>query len=168
MPQKLKPFLLNFTPDSNLEVMRERERIAQSLRERIGDSLEEIRADIVSLAGQTGISRNARKELRAASEKVNLLSTNLHEVIYEVNTGEEDAKKIFRSRVTERLTTKESEVLQFLAAGNSTADIARQLHLSVNTVKTHLAAIFRKLTAKNRVEAIETARSAGLLFRREQ
>jgi DNA-binding CsgD family transcriptional regulator len=51
------------------------------------------------------------------------------------------------------LTRREHEVLALLAAGNSTPDIAAQLAVSSGTVKTHLTNVYRKIGAKNRVQA---------------
>jgi LuxR family maltose regulon positive regulatory protein len=61
------------------------------------------------------------------------------------------------------LTDKEREVLRWLATSMSTREIADELGLSVNTVKTHLAAIYRKLGAARRRDAVLRARALGLL-----
>jgi LuxR family transcriptional regulator, maltose regulon positive regulatory protein len=61
------------------------------------------------------------------------------------------------------LTEREHAALRFLAAGLSTAEIAAEMCLSVNTVKTHLAAIYRKLTASRRKEAVLRAWELELL-----
>jgi LuxR family maltose regulon positive regulatory protein len=61
------------------------------------------------------------------------------------------------------LTDRERAVLRFLATGMSTAEIASELCVSVNTVKTHLAAIYRKLPARKRREAVNRARELELL-----
>jgi LuxR family maltose regulon positive regulatory protein len=61
------------------------------------------------------------------------------------------------------LTEREHAALRFLATGLSTAEIADEMCLSVNTVKTHLAAIYRKLTASRRKEAVLRARELELL-----
>jgi LuxR family maltose regulon positive regulatory protein len=61
------------------------------------------------------------------------------------------------------LTEREHAALRFLATGLSTAEIAEEMCLSVNTVKTHLAAIYRKLTASRRKEAVLRARELELL-----
>jgi LuxR family maltose regulon positive regulatory protein len=61
------------------------------------------------------------------------------------------------------LTEREHATLRFLATGLSTAEIAEEMCLSVNTVKTHLAAIYRKLTASRRKEAVLRARELELL-----
>jgi LuxR family maltose regulon positive regulatory protein len=61
------------------------------------------------------------------------------------------------------LTDRERAVLRFLATGMSTGEIASELCVSVNTVKTHLAAIYRKLPARKRREAVNRARELELL-----
>lgn len=55
------------------------------------------------------------------------------------------------------LTARQSDVLSLLAEGRSTKDIARRLGLAVPTVKTHLAAVYRQLGARNRLEAVVKA-----------
>lgn len=62
-----------------------------------------------------------------------------------------------------KLTAREQEVLQWMAQGLSTKEIARQMHISPETVKDHLLRLYEKLEARNRVEALERARSLGLL-----
>ncbi len=61
------------------------------------------------------------------------------------------------------LTTREREVLALLQEGRTNRDIARQLFVSVPTVKTHLAHIYAKLGATNRNEALGRAVALGLL-----
>ena len=63
----------------------------------------------------------------------------------------------------ESLTSRERVVLRFLATTMSTAEISDELCLSVNTVKTHQAAIYRKLAARKRREAVLVARELELL-----
>jgi ATP/maltotriose-dependent transcriptional regulator MalT len=50
-----------------------------------------------------------------------------------------------------------------LALGRSNKEIALSLHVSPNTVKTHVARLFEKLDAKRRTDAIRRARELGLL-----
>jgi DNA-binding NarL/FixJ family response regulator len=52
----------------------------------------------------------------------------------------------------EPLTDREEEVLASLAGGRTNVEIAQELHISLSTVKTHLASLMRKLGARNRVE----------------
>jgi LuxR family maltose regulon positive regulatory protein len=62
-----------------------------------------------------------------------------------------------------QLTPREQSVLSYLATSMTAAEIAAELYLSVNTVKTHLAAIYRKLEAGRRREAVRRARELELL-----
>ena len=52
----------------------------------------------------------------------------------------------------EPLTVREEEVLLTVARGRTNAEIAAELHISLSTVKTHLASLMAKLGARNRVE----------------
>jgi LuxR family maltose regulon positive regulatory protein len=61
------------------------------------------------------------------------------------------------------LTEREEGVLRFLATSLSPAEIAGEMCLSVNTVKTHLAAIYRKLAVGGRKGAVVRARELELL-----
>ena len=63
---------------------------------------------------------------------------------------------------TSRFTTRQVQVLQLLAQGRSTKDIARTLELGPGTVKIHLAAIYRRLNAHNRTEAVVLASKLDL------
>lgn len=64
---------------------------------------------------------------------------------------------------TPRLTVRETEVLQRLAAGDSVAAVAKQLYMSESTVKTHIAKLYDKLGANNRASAVMAAIRAGLI-----
>ena len=63
------------------------------------------------------------------------------------------------------LTTREMEILTLMAGGASNQDIARQLVVTVGTVKGHVNHILDKLEAHNRTEAVARARELGLLER---
>ena len=63
----------------------------------------------------------------------------------------------------EPLTQRELSVLRFLATSMSITEIADELCLSVNTVKTHIAAIYRKLPAGRRRDAVLRARELELI-----
>ena len=62
-----------------------------------------------------------------------------------------------RDRKAETLTAREIEVLQLLAFGHTNKDIADQLYISPDTVKTHLEHIFEKLGASDRTAAVAEA-----------
>jgi DNA-binding CsgD family transcriptional regulator len=61
------------------------------------------------------------------------------------------------------ISPRELAVLHEIAAGRSNKEIATQLHVSPNTVKTHVARLFDKLGAKRRTDAINTARELGIV-----
>lgn len=61
------------------------------------------------------------------------------------------------------ISTRELDVLREIAAGRSNKEIAAQLHVSPNTVKTHVAKLFEKLGARRRTDAINRARELGIL-----
>lgn len=63
----------------------------------------------------------------------------------------------------EPLTSGEIRVLRYLGTHLSAPEIAAELCLSANTVKTHLRHLYRKLGAHNRREVVRRARAAGLL-----
>jgi len=62
-----------------------------------------------------------------------------------------------------QLTPREQTVLAYLATSLTAGDIAVELYLSVNTVKTHIAAIYQKLGAGRRRDAVRRARELELL-----
>jgi DNA-binding NarL/FixJ family response regulator len=64
----------------------------------------------------------------------------------------------------ERLTAREQEVLQLMAAGMTNKAIARDLAISANTVKYHVNAILGKLGAQSRTEAVVRGGRAGLVM----
>src|ERR1051325_11316396 len=64
----------------------------------------------------------------------------------------------------EPLTQRELTILSLLATSMSNSEIADELCLSVNTIKTHLAAIYRKLPASRRREAVSRARQLELIL----
>ena len=66
-------------------------------------------------------------------------------------------------RETLGVSDRELQVLELLAAGRSNKEIARELNVSPNTVKTHVAKLFEKLEANRRTEAISRARELGMI-----
>lgn len=61
------------------------------------------------------------------------------------------------------ISEREKEVLELLAAGRSNKEIANQLDVSPNTVKTHVAKLYEKLEVSRRTEAILRARELGMI-----
>jgi LuxR family maltose regulon positive regulatory protein len=63
----------------------------------------------------------------------------------------------------EPLTSRERAVLEYLPTMMTNTEIARQLLVSVNTVKTHLKAVYRKLGVARRREAVLRAKQLEIL-----
>src|SRR5215831_17802093 len=63
----------------------------------------------------------------------------------------------------EPLTEREREVLRHVSGMLNTAEVASEMYISVNTVKSHLKSIYRKLAAAHRGEAVRRARQLGLI-----
>jgi DNA-binding NarL/FixJ family response regulator len=61
------------------------------------------------------------------------------------------------------LSEREREVLDLIAAGSTNREIASTLYLSPHTVKEHTSAVYRKLGARNRADAVQRAQRLGLL-----
>ena len=96
--------------------------------------------------------------LKADIAEFNLKSRELGFKINFVSTTENNStSKLFD------LTKKEGEIINLLPLGLTIKQLAKKLHLTESTVKTHLSSIYRKLSAKNRVQAIAIARANKIL-----
>jgi DNA-binding NarL/FixJ family response regulator len=62
-----------------------------------------------------------------------------------------------------RLTDREGEVLELMAKGRSNAEIAGELVVSVETVKTHVGNVLAKLQARDRTQAVIAAYESGFV-----
>jgi LuxR family maltose regulon positive regulatory protein len=78
------------------------------------------------------------------------------------NRAEQSETRRHRS-LPEPLTDRELSVLRWLATRMTTAEIATELFVSMNTVKTHLASIYRKLESSSRREAVARGRELHLI-----
>lgn len=68
-----------------------------------------------------------------------------------------------QEELVETLTLREHEILQHIVAGKSNREIAKALHVTVNTVKWYIRQIYKKLRTRNRVQAIVRARELHLI-----
>lgn len=61
----------------------------------------------------------------------------------------------------ETLTRRQADVIRLAADGMTNAEIAAELNIGPESVKTHLALAYRKLGVRNRIEAVNEARVSG-------
>ena len=61
------------------------------------------------------------------------------------------------------ITKREEEVLQLIADGLSTPEVAAKLYISIKTVKNHLASIYQKLDSRDRTQAVVRAVRMGII-----
>jgi two-component system, NarL family, nitrate/nitrite response regulator NarL len=78
-----------------------------------------------------------------------------HAVVGEIRVREHDPRPL--------LSPREHEVLRRVADGQSTPAIGAAIHLSVSTVKTHLAHLYDKLEVSDRAAAVAEAMRRGLI-----
>jgi LuxR family transcriptional regulator, maltose regulon positive regulatory protein len=73
------------------------------------------------------------------------------------------ARRVGGAKLIEPISDREQDVLRFLASRLTYGEISRHLYISVNTLKSHVKAIYRKLEVSGRDKAVERARQLGLL-----
>jgi LuxR family transcriptional regulator, maltose regulon positive regulatory protein len=84
--------------------------------------------------------------------------------VFNLLAGIEAASPLHGSQsLREPLTERESRVLRYLPTNLSKQEIGDELYLSVNTIKTHVRHIYAKLDVQTRRQAVERARTLGLL-----
>jgi DNA-binding CsgD family transcriptional regulator len=111
-------------------------------RARHGDPLTQREQEILALLTAGNSPRDIAAQLGLATATVKNHATRIYVKIGARSAGEDEA-----------LTRREHEILALLAAGDSTSDIAAQLGITPGTVKTHLTSLYKKIGAKNRVQA---------------
>jgi DNA-binding NarL/FixJ family response regulator len=88
--------------------------------------------------------------IRAAADGEALIAPNVTVRLLETFAGQDAAAEPL-SQPIEPLTSREEEVLATVARGLSNSEIAAELHITLSTVKTHLASLMQKLGVRNRV-----------------
>ena len=85
-------------------------------------------------------------------------------VIKEVPIAPPERFTLNQSRLKELgITPRELEILELIARGLSNREIAEQLFVSENTVKTHSSRLFDKLSARRRTQAVQLGKEFGLI-----
>jgi DNA-binding NarL/FixJ family response regulator len=105
----------------------------------------------------SAIKATAAGESVLSSQIAGKLLQHIREVDIPVKTGDRTAVAI-RAALTER----ELEIFTQLASGRSNQQIARELSLSTNTVRNHIASILAKLHLENRIQAAVQAVRSGI------
>jgi two-component system NarL family response regulator len=115
-----------------------------------------------------------RRAIEAGVQGYLLLGGTLDELVAGVTAVAKGMRYLCRS-VAERmadsltrtpLTSRETEVLQLVARGESNKEIARRLRIELGTVKSHMSAIMTKLNASSRTHAAGIAATRGLVQER--
>lgn len=102
-------------------------------------------------------------EIRAAVHAVIRGDTPLAPLLVRRLLTEYTDRRVGRDARLEGLTDRESDVLRQVALGRSNAEIAHALFISEGTVKTHVAAVLRKLSLRDRTQAAVAAYELGLV-----
>ena len=110
-----------------------------------------------SRARRAPVAALLRRQLRRGTAHRSLVDDLLREL------DSRDGDGAARALLLEPLSEREAAVLRFLPTMMSNHEIAAELFVSVNTVKTHLKAIYRKLDVADRREAVRRARDLELL-----
>lgn len=117
------------------------------------------------------------KALKAGASSYMLKGTrasDLIEALWELNSGGSPMSPYVARLVVKAfqdnhhsenlLTDKEKQVLLTIESGSSYKEVAHELNISLNTVKTHIKNIYRKLQAQSKTEALVNARRQGALL----
>ena len=119
-----------------------------------------IRAGAIGYLTKDSSTREIADAVRMAVEGDTVLSPQL------ARTMLEEVRKLDApgTHETERvISDREVEVLQLIADGCSTPEVAAQLYISQKTVKNHLASIYQKLDARDRTQAVLAAVRMGIV-----
>ncbi|GAB2694831.1 response regulator transcription factor [Aliiglaciecola sp. 3_MG-2023] len=91
----------------------------------------------------------------------NALELLINELLNDANFSNEIVDRSQTGFWQQSLTKREQTIVKYISQGAQNQEIADQLHISVNTVKTHIYSIFRKTDCRNRVELITWSRQTA-------
>lgn len=125
----------------------------------------DVPAVLMTANAEYGLNEIARESGAQGSVLKTGRVEELVDVLRAVHTGREafDARHPARPRRRGTLSAREREVLRLVADGSTNREIARQLGVSDETVKTLVARTFAKLGVRKRAEAVAVAHEQGLL-----
>ncbi|HTO02016.1 MAG TPA: response regulator transcription factor [Microthrixaceae bacterium] len=119
-----------------------------------------IRAGAIGYLTKDCSTREIASAVRMAAEGDTVLSPQLAKSMLDEVRRLDQPKTHEDDRV---VTKREEEVLQLIADGCSTPEVAEQLYISQKTVKNHLASIYQKLDARDRTQAVLQAVRMGIV-----
>lgn len=102
-----------------------------------------------------------RTRCHSVIERVEAVSTSISAAL-NLSSGA-DTHSSQPDALTDPLSKRELEVLKLVAEGLSNRDIAEQLFLSIDTIKTHLKSIFSKMSVARRTQAVNLGRDLNLI-----
>ncbi|MBT2477154.1 response regulator transcription factor [Streptomyces sp. ISL-94] len=130
-------------------------------------ALPEIRIVILTTFGRPGYLRGAMEAGASAFLVKDAPAAQLADAVRKVLAGERVIDPTLAAAALAEganpLTDREREVLRAAESGATNAELAQRLHLSPGTVRNYLSTAIQKLAARNRTEAIRTARNKGWL-----
>jgi DNA-binding NarL/FixJ family response regulator len=119
--------------------------------------------NVLLISGAGRISPNAARAAGAAGfVSKDWPATDIARAVRAIGQG----MTVFRAHEAPQgppLTEREREVLEAVASGATNREIAERLFLSPHTVKEHTSSLYRKLSVRNRAEAVQKAQRLGLL-----
>ncbi len=121
---------------------------------------EQLRLPFVLERGWIGQALRRDPELARSYQRLLAPAPDQHQLPAPLNASPPDQPAIV---VVEQLTEREREVLRHVSEMLNTAEVASEMYISVNTVKTHLKSIYRKLAASHRREAVRRAQQLKLI-----
>ncbi len=119
-----------------------------------------IRAGAIGYLTKDCSTREIASAVQMAAEGDTVLSPQLARSMLDEVRRLDEPKTHEDDRV---VTKREEEVLQLIADGCSTPEVAEQLYISQKTVKNHLASIYQKLDARDRTQAVLQAVRMGIV-----
>ncbi|WP_330240598.1 response regulator transcription factor [Streptomyces sp. NBC_00525] len=134
---------------------------------RLREALPDVKVVVVTTFGRPGYLRRAMESGADAFLVKDAPAAQLAEAVRKVLAGERVIDPGLAAAAladgANPLTDREREVLRTAADGSTNAEIAAALHLSQGTVRNYLSMAIQKTAARNRAEAVRTAREKGWL-----
>ncbi|MDD3653212.1 MAG: response regulator transcription factor [Desulfotomaculaceae bacterium] len=113
-------------------------------------------------ASQESLVQSIRQAFRGETVIDSALITQLVHDYAQIAQGSQNQSRSLNKDDNKNLTPREDDILKYLCQGLSNKEISAKTHLAVDTVKTHLRNIYRKMGVKSRSQAIsEIIRQQG-------